>query len=53
MNLIKMCILPILQSFGLIYRGRLIKIGLTNSQITTIINTTSAISFSTGKLLNL
>ncbi|XP_037812442.1 uncharacterized protein LOC119604081 [Lucilia sericata] len=43
-------IYPCIQQFGFIFRDRLIKLGLTNSQITTIINTHPAVSACTGLL---
>ncbi|KAM7346809.1 uncharacterized protein ACRADG_006583 isoform 2-T2 [Cochliomyia hominivorax] len=43
-------IYPCIQQFGFIFRERLTNLGLTNSQITTIINTHPAISACTGLL---
>lgn len=49
-GLSNLCIFPSLQQFGFIFRERLTELGMTSSQITTIINTQPAISACTGLL---
>ncbi|XP_017088166.2 uncharacterized protein [Drosophila bipectinata] len=43
-------IYPCLQQFGFLFRGRLADLGMSSSQITTIINTNPAVSACTGLL---
>nr|XP_033330743.1 monocarboxylate transporter 13-like [Megalopta genalis]XP_033330744.1 monocarboxylate transporter 13-like [Megalopta genalis]XP_033330745.1 monocarboxylate transporter 13-like [Megalopta genalis]XP_033330746.1 monocarboxylate transporter 13-like [Megalopta genalis]XP_033330747.1 monocarboxylate transporter 13-like [Megalopta genalis] len=42
------CILPMLQSFGLIFRDRFAELGISTSQTTTIININCAVTACTG-----
>ncbi|XP_078032966.1 uncharacterized protein LOC144467860 [Augochlora pura] len=42
------CILPMLQSFGLIFRDRYAELGISTSQTTTILNINSAVTACTG-----
>ncbi|XP_076301476.1 uncharacterized protein LOC143219355 isoform X1 [Lasioglossum baleicum] len=43
-----LCILPMLQSFGLIFRDRFAELGISTSQTTTIININCAVTACTG-----
>lgn len=40
------------QQFGIIFRGHMADLGITSSQLTTIINTQVAISAITGNVIN-
>lgn len=47
--LLQLTIYPCIQQFGFMFRDRLNNLGLTSSQITTIINTHPAVSSCTGE----
>lgn len=52
MEFLQLCILTMLQSFGLIFRDRFAELGINSSQTTTIININFAVTSCTGKLFS-
>lgn len=42
------CIFPVVQNFGLLFRGKFAELGITSSQTTTIINTNGAVTACIG-----
>ena len=45
---LQLCTFPVLQQFGLIFRDRFLSLGITTSQITTVINVHSAFTYGIG-----